>query len=75
MIMAAIMTLIAWWIHMAYVGRCLRYRFDNEREEGSGINAIGSCTRPACSTAVDIPRKDGETDASYYQRMDNLHWA
>lgn len=24
--------------------------------------------------AVDTPKKDGETNASYHERMDKLHW-
>ncbi|KAJ5925426.1 hypothetical protein N7454_008065 [Penicillium verhagenii] len=27
-----------------------------------------------CSAPIDTPKKEGETDASYYQRMDKLHW-
>ncbi|KAJ5212654.1 uncharacterized protein N7498_004300 [Penicillium cinerascens] len=52
---------------------CRRYRVDNECEEPM-VNAIGVC-HPLCSKAVDIPKEDGETDASYYERMDKLHWA
>lgn len=54
---------------------CRHYRVDNECEEGSGVNGIGSGVRPYCNKAVDTAKKDGETDASYYQRMDKLHWA
>ena len=27
-----------------------------------------------CTKAVDPPKEDGETDASYHQEMDMLHW-
>ncbi|KAH7141121.1 hypothetical protein EDB81DRAFT_692775 [Dactylonectria macrodidyma] len=37
-------------------------------------NDINTC-HPLCHKAVDTPKKDGETDASYYQQMDKLHWA
>lgn len=52
---------------------CHYYRVDNECEYGM-VNAIGTCIR-ICGKAVDTPRQDGETDASYYQRMDKLHWS
>jgi hypothetical protein len=52
---------------------CHHYRVDNECDQPL-TNAIGIC-RPLCSKAVDAPKEDGETDASYYQRMDKLHWA
>ncbi|KAL1905798.1 hypothetical protein Sste5344_008475 [Sporothrix stenoceras] len=37
-------------------------------------NVVGKCHKAHCTKAVDKPRNDGETDASYYQRMDTLHW-
>ncbi|KAJ9142652.1 hypothetical protein NKR23_g7076 [Pleurostoma richardsiae] len=37
-------------------------------------NAVGIC-HPLCSKAFDTPKEEGETDASYYQRMDKLHWS
>lgn len=52
---------------------CHHYYVDNECETGL-TNAIGVCIHPYCSKAVDTPREDGESDASYYQRMDRLHW-
>ena len=52
---------------------CHLYRVDNECDQ-LRTNAIGIC-HPACSKAVDTPREDGETDASYYQRMEKLHWS
>ncbi|GAQ09150.1 hypothetical protein ALT_6471 [Aspergillus lentulus] len=52
---------------------CHQYRVDNECDQPL-TNAIGIC-RPLCSKAVDKPKEDGETDASYYRRMDKLHWA
>ncbi|KAB8211401.1 hypothetical protein BDV34DRAFT_219997 [Aspergillus parasiticus] len=52
---------------------CHHYRVDNECDQPLA-NAIGIC-RPLCSKAVDTPKEDGETDASYYQRMDKLHWS
>ncbi|KAJ5651162.1 uncharacterized protein N7484_004885 [Penicillium longicatenatum] len=48
-------------------------RVDNECDAGRNVNAIGSCIR-LCTKAVDTPKEDGETDASYYERMDKLHW-
>ncbi|KAJ5960353.1 uncharacterized protein N7479_007503 [Penicillium vulpinum] len=52
---------------------CHHYRVDNECDQPL-TNAIGLC-HPLCSKAVDTPKEDGETDASYYQRMEKLHWA
>lgn len=52
---------------------CHHYYVDNECDLGQ-TNAIGVCIR-ICSKAVDTPRQDGETDASYYERMDKLHWS
>lgn len=52
---------------------CHHYRTDNECEYGI-VDAIGACIR-ICSKAADTPRQDGETDASYYQRMNKLHWS
>lgn len=52
---------------------CHRYRVDNECDQPM-TNAIGICHPKICSKAVDTPKEDGETDASYYQRMDKLHW-
>lgn len=51
---------------------CHQYRIDNECDVVNA-NAIGAC-RLICDKAVDEPRQEGETDASYYQRMDALHW-
>lgn len=51
---------------------CHQYRIDNECDVVN-INAVGSC-RILCDKPVDEPRQEGETDASYYQRMDALHW-
>jgi hypothetical protein len=51
---------------------CHHYSVDNESDNPI-INALGIC-HPICSKAVDTPKEDGETDASYYQRMDKLHW-
>ncbi|KAJ5796080.1 uncharacterized protein N7518_004620 [Penicillium psychrosexuale] len=53
---------------------CHHYRVDNECDEAL-TNALGVCHPKLCSKAVDIPKEDGETDASYYERMDKLHWA
>ncbi|KAH8696481.1 hypothetical protein BGW36DRAFT_296859 [Talaromyces proteolyticus] len=36
-------------------------------------NAAGIC-HIVCMKAADKPKEEGETDASYYQRMDKLHW-
>ncbi|XRM45810.1 hypothetical protein ABZX51_008884 [Aspergillus tubingensis] len=52
---------------------CHTYRVDNECDQ-TLTNAIGLCHPKLCSKAVDTPKEDGETDASYYQRMDKLHW-
>ncbi|KAJ5894361.1 hypothetical protein N7495_006052 [Penicillium taxi] len=52
---------------------CHGYRLANGCEDSGTTNAIGSCIR-ICVRAVDTPREDGETDTSYYQRMDKLHW-
>ncbi|KAJ5546459.1 hypothetical protein N7494_004044 [Penicillium frequentans] len=52
---------------------CHKYRVDNWCDAGRNVNAIGSCIR-ICTKVVDTPREDGETDASYYERMDKLHW-
>jgi hypothetical protein len=41
------------------------------------IDAVGRCAADGSSkwkAAFDAPRFDGETDALYYQRMDELHW-
>ncbi|EFQ36564.1 hypothetical protein CGRA01v4_13462 [Colletotrichum graminicola] len=35
-------------------------------------NGIGYCN-PLCKQAVDAPKEDGEDDASYHKRMDDLH--
>ncbi|KAH7116483.1 hypothetical protein B0J13DRAFT_653357 [Dactylonectria estremocensis] len=51
---------------------CHRYRIDDWCDRGM-TNAIGVC-RPLCNKAVDTPKDHGETDASYYQRMEKLHW-
>ncbi|KAJ5131879.1 hypothetical protein N7448_006037 [Penicillium atrosanguineum] len=53
---------------------CHHYRVDNECDQPV-TNAIGVCHPKLCSKAVDTPKEDGETDASYYERMDKLHWA
>ncbi|KAG9258927.1 uncharacterized protein F5Z01DRAFT_641793 [Emericellopsis atlantica] len=52
---------------------CHHYRVDDECDAPL-TNAIGVC-RPLCSKKADTPKEDGETDSSYYQRMDKLHWA
>lgn len=52
---------------------CHRYRIDNECDYGMTY-AIGICHK-ICSKAVDTPKKDGESDTSYYRRVDRLHWA
>jgi hypothetical protein len=52
---------------------CHEYRVDNECDSRQP-NAIGICHPKLCSKAVDTPKEDGEMDASYYQRMDKLHW-
>ncbi|QKX53643.1 uncharacterized protein TRUGW13939_00722 [Talaromyces rugulosus] len=52
---------------------CQHYRVDNYCSGGM-TNAIGICHPKGCLKAVDTPKKDGEMDASYYQRMDELHW-
>ncbi|KAH6871195.1 hypothetical protein B0T10DRAFT_591417 [Thelonectria olida] len=55
-----------------YCDICHTSRIDNWCDRGLR-NAIGIC-HPLCNKAVDTPKEDGETDASYYQRMDKLHW-
>jgi hypothetical protein len=30
--------------------------------------------RPSSGKKIDIPKRKGESDADYYQRMDILHW-
>ncbi|KAJ5559566.1 hypothetical protein N7513_001965 [Penicillium frequentans] len=52
---------------------CHEYRVDNWCDAGRNVNAIGSCIR-LCTKPVDTPKENGETDASYYERMDKLHW-
>lgn len=52
---------------------CQDYRVDNESCASHNIHATGPRTR-FCTKAVDTPKEDGETDASYYERMDKLHW-
>ncbi|KAH7165328.1 hypothetical protein EDB81DRAFT_865463 [Dactylonectria macrodidyma] len=44
-----------------------------EYEPAGMTNAMGIC-HPLCNKAVDTPKEHGETDASYYQRMEKLHW-
>ena len=56
-----------------YCTICHHYRVDNECDAGQ-VNSLGGCIR-VCSIAADAAREDGETDASYYQRMDKLHWS
>lgn len=51
---------------------CHNYRVDNECDQ-SITNAIGVC-RPLCSKKSDVPKEEGEDDAAYYKRMDELHW-
>ncbi|KAH7146988.1 hypothetical protein B0J13DRAFT_621914 [Dactylonectria estremocensis] len=51
---------------------CHRSRVDNWCSRAM-TNAVGVC-RPLCNKAVDTPKEHGETDASYYQRMEKLHW-
>lgn len=58
-------------INDAY-GLCHDCRVDDLCDLGMQ-NSIGSCQR-ICARPVDTPKEDGETDASYYQRMDKLHW-
>jgi hypothetical protein len=53
---------------------CHFYRVDNECDTRL-TNAVGVCHGATCWKAVDTPKEDGETDASYYQRMDKMHWA
>ncbi|KAL7921912.1 hypothetical protein ACQKWADRAFT_327280 [Trichoderma austrokoningii] len=52
---------------------CHSFRVDNECARGL-TDAVGACHKH-CKKAVDTPRQAGETDASYYQRMDKLHWS
>jgi hypothetical protein len=52
---------------------CHKARVDNECEHPL-VNSAGICHQQPCSSPVDTPKEDGETDASYYQRMDKLHW-
>jgi hypothetical protein len=54
--------------------QCLHFRVDNHCD-GPILNAVGICQAKPCSKAVDTPKEVGEADASYYQRMDKLHWA
>ncbi|OAA56760.1 hypothetical protein ISF_07276 [Cordyceps fumosorosea ARSEF 2679] len=53
-------------------GKCHHARVDNECQVGH-VNAIGLCAG-GCSKAIDTPRIKGESDSSYYQRMDKLHF-
>lgn len=52
---------------------CQKYRVDNNCVQPM-INGSGECRRRLCDRRVDTPKEDGETDASYYQRMDKSHW-
>lgn len=52
---------------------CHHYRVNNEYDVGL-VNAIGICPKGICRIAVNTPEEDQETDASYYKRMDNMHW-
>ncbi|OAA59151.1 hypothetical protein SPI_06353 [Niveomyces insectorum RCEF 264] len=55
---------------------CHIARVDNECETPM-VNAVGKCKKKKkkkCTSAVDEPKLDGETDAAYYQRMNALHW-
>ncbi|OAA77213.1 hypothetical protein LEL_04036 [Akanthomyces lecanii RCEF 1005] len=54
-------------------GKCHHARVDNECEVGH-LNHLGLCAGDRCAKAVDTPRIKGESDASYYQRMDKLHF-
>lgn len=51
---------------------CQKHRVDNQ-DDLEQDNATGICN-PLCGRKFDTPRKEGETDADYYQRMDKLHW-
>ncbi|KAJ6149123.1 hypothetical protein N7471_000322 [Penicillium samsonianum] len=56
---------------------CDHYRGNNESTvhyDQPPTNAIGICHPKLCSKAVDTLKEDGETEASYYERMDKLHW-
>ncbi|XWX01534.1 hypothetical protein V2A60_009562 [Cordyceps javanica] len=54
-------------------GKCHHGRVDNECEVGH-VDHIGLCAGDRCTKAVDTLRIKGESDASYYQRMDKLHF-
>ncbi|OLN95762.1 hypothetical protein CCHL11_02671 [Colletotrichum chlorophyti] len=51
---------------------CHNYRVDSEYDKAL-TNAVGVC-RPLCGKKADVPKEEGEDDATYYNRMDDLHW-
>jgi len=47
---------------------------ENGCRDGGLVNAVGRCALGGCKAAFDTPRFVGQTDATYYQRIDKLHW-
>lgn len=54
--------------------KCVKKRIEDGCESKKTQAVAGQCNASDCSAAVDTPREDGETDASYYKRMDTMHW-